>query len=122
MTDNEKASNTAASLLQQTLDEERAKRVKAENYAQALVEEFTSCSDFDEVRKTFRDKVKEFAPQALINIVTLANGAESESVRANLNKWIIEWAMSDKIEGGDGELRQFLKGLQKQEQTPQGTS
>lgn len=105
------STDNAVLTLQQVLAEEREKRVAAEEYAKALVEEFTACSDFEEVRQKFRDKIKEIAPQALINIVRLANTAESESVQANLNKWILEWAMSDRIDGTSSDLNNLLKKL-----------
>ncbi len=111
MTENEQVSKNAAVDLNQIVEEERAKRVQAENYAKALVAEFASCNDFDEVRQKFRDEIKNIAPQALTNIVNMANYAESESVRASLNKWILEWAMSDKIDGSDNELKTFLQSI-----------
>ena len=114
MDENTNVSANAAVSLQAIIEEERTKRVEAENLAQSLVEEFTSCNDFDEVRNTFRDKIKELAPMAIVNIVQLMNNADSESVRANLNKWVLEWAMSEKIDGSDSELKTFLKDLQKQ--------
>lgn len=113
MTDNTKIQNGAAASLQQIIEQEREKRIEAENFAKALVEEFTSCNDFDEVRQKFREKIRDVAPRALINIVDLADNAESESVKASMNKWILEWAMSDKIDGGDSELKNLLKGLEK---------
>lgn len=106
--------NNAAANLQAIIEEERQKRVDAENMMQALIQEFSSCSDFDDVRQKFRDKIKEFAPAALVNIIRLANTAESESVQANLNKWILEWAMSDKIDGTQGEIANLIKQLQSQ--------
>lgn len=112
MTDQEKSA-LAANTLQEIVNEERRKRVEAENFAKALQEEFASCNEFDDVRKLFREKIKEFAPQALINIVSMANGAESESVRASLNKWVLEWAMSDKIDGSNDEISNLLKALKK---------
>lgn len=112
----------AALSLQQIVEEERSKRIEAENMAQALIEEFSSCSDFDDVRKIFRDKIKEFAPAALINIMSLANSAESESVRASLNKWVVEWAMSDKIDNAGSELGDLLKKLQNQPTGPSSGS
>lgn len=105
-------STNAALNLQAIIDQERKRADDAEKLAKSLVEEFTSCSDFDDVRQKFREKIKDIAPQALVNIVTLMNGAESESVRANLNKWVLEWAMSDKIDASGSELAQLLKGLQ----------
>lgn len=114
MTENEQTQLSAAEMLQQVVTEEREKRIAAENYAQALVEEFTACNDFEEVRQKFRDRIREFAPQALINIIRLANGAESESVQANLNKWVLDWAMNDKITGGDSELQNLLKAIKKE--------
>lgn len=114
-------SKNAAVSLQAIIEEERSKRVAAENMAQSLVEEFTSCNDFDEVRNTFRDKIKEIAPMAIVNIVNLMNTADSESVRASLNKWVLEWAMSEKIDGSDSELRAFMKSLAKEPESAQAT-
>lgn len=107
--DNQKS---AATQLQQVVAEQENKLKEQEKYMKALVEEFTSTSDFEEVRQKFREKLKEFAPAALINIINLANNAESESVRANLNKWVLDWAMSDKIENTGSDLAKLLKDLQ----------
>lgn len=101
----------AANLLQQVVDEQQAKIEEQDKYMKALVEEFSSCGDFDDVRKKFREEIKKFAPAALVNIMNMANNAESESVRANLNKWVLEWAMSDKIDTQGSELAGLLKEL-----------
>lgn len=111
---NAQVATSAAIDLQQIIEEERTKRIEAENYTKALIEEFTSCNGFEEVRNKFREKIKEHAPAALVNIVNLANNAESESVRANLNKWILDWAMSDKIDNSGSELNGLLNELRKQ--------
>lgn len=105
--------NEAATNLQAIIEEERQKRIDAENMSQALIEEFRSCNDFDDVRTLFKDKVREIAPQALINITMLMNTAESESVKANLNKWVLEWAMSDKIDGSGSEISKLIDQLKK---------
>lgn len=118
MSEQPTTSVSSVAALQAILEEEKQRRIDAENMAQALVEEFRTCGDFEEVRTKFRDKVKEFAPAALINIINMANGAESESVRASLNKWIIEWAMSDKIDNPGGELAGLLNKLKKQPTGP----
>lgn len=107
----------AANLLQQIVEEQQAKIDEQEQYMKALVEEFTSCSDFDDVRKKFREEIKRFAPAALVNIINLSNNAESESVRANLNKWVLEWAMSDKIDTQGSELAGLLKELKGEKAT-----
>ena len=117
MTEEPDVSKNAAVSLQAIIEEERDKRVAAENLAQSLVEEFTSCNDFDDVRNKFRDKIKEIAPFALVNIVNMMNNADSESVRANLNKWVLEWAMNDKIDTNGNELQALLKGLSKNDAT-----
>lgn len=117
MSEDQHISKKAAESLQDILDDERKRREEAEKNLKALVEEFTSCNDFDDVRKKFREKVAEIAPVALTNIIQLMNNAESESVRAGLNKWVLEWAMSEKIEGKDSDLQKFLKELQPKEPT-----
>lgn len=101
----------AAINLQQVVDEERAKRAEAESYAKALIEEFANVNDFDEARSAFKNKLKDYAPKAIINIIGLAEGAESESVRAGLNKWILDWVMSDKVDGSNEDLSKLLKEL-----------
>lgn len=113
-------SKSAAINLQAIIDEERRKRQELEDANKALIEEFTSCNDFDDIRKLFKEKLKEVAPTAILNIVRLANYADSESVQANLNKWILEWVMSDKIDGSTSEIATLLKDLQKQ--TPAKTT
>jgi hypothetical protein len=105
--------NQSAINLQAIIEDERQKRIDAENMSKALIEEFRSCSDFDDVRTKFKEKIREIAPQALINITNLMTTAESESVRANLNKWVLEWAMSDKIDGSGSEISKLIDQLKK---------
>lgn len=111
-------SQNAAISLQQVVDEQQRKLKEQQDYIQALVEEFTNCDDFEDVRIKFRDEIKKFAPTALVNIINLANNAESESVQASLNKWIVEWVMSDKIDATGSELTKLLKGISKQDAQP----
>lgn len=115
--------HNAAVSLQQVVDEQQQKLKEKEDYIKALVEEFTQCSDLDEARATFRNKIKEFAPQALVNIINLAMTAESESVRASLNKWVLDWTMSDKIDSSGSELTTLLNQLKaKPAQAPNETA
>lgn len=106
--------NQTVGALQAIIDDERKKRESAERMAQAVIEEFSNCHDFDDFRDTFRKQLKVFAPDALINIITMAADINvSDSTRAGLNKWIVEWAMSDKIDGSGSELKDLLTTLKK---------
>jgi uncharacterized coiled-coil protein SlyX len=109
----ENRQKAAATNLQQIVADQQAKIEEQQKYMEALVSEFSECRDLEAVRTKFRDKVTEFAPAALVNIISLANNAESESVRGSLNKWIIEWAMNDKIDGQASELKKLLEGITK---------
>lgn len=118
----DKVSENAAVNLQKIVEQERAKRIQAEEMSKALVEEFTGCNDFDDVRQKFKEKIKEIAPQALINVVELMNTAESESVRSSLNKWVLEWTMNDKIDGTKDDIANLLKELGKDKNATEPTN
>lgn len=108
------SSKEAVASLQAVLEEERQRRKEAEANTKALIEEFTSCNDFDEVRKKFKERIKDFAPQALSEMMSLCTTAESESVRASMCKWFVEWAMSDKLDSSSNEIGDLLKQLKRQ--------
>lgn len=58
-------------------------------------------------------------PQYILNIHHLAESSDSEAVRLQANKLLVEWAVTDKLVVGettaDAEFKQLLKALSKKE-------
>jgi hypothetical protein len=78
-----------------------------------FTEEFAGVdSDDPVVANKARAQVIELVPKAAVSISTLILHAESETVRANLSKWVFEVAMKAANEGGtDSELVKLFEEL-----------
>lgn len=87
-------------------------------YAAAYREEFelASKADPENVEEYTRDFFKQNIHQAAAQIVWLASNAESESVRGNMSKYVIEQATKDAEDAGDP-VRALLKKLQNNDAT-----
>jgi hypothetical protein len=90
-----------------------AELLEVANYRKALEEEFAG-KDMDdpEVAIGAKKKIMELVPDAGKNIKWLLNHAESEHIRKDLSKWIMELAMkAHEKSSGDDVLSKLLKEL-----------
>jgi hypothetical protein len=100
-----------------TLQDELAKRNA--DFA-ALKGELTGGTVDTTPASVIKSSLIDSVPEYIRNIDALAHASDSESVRLQANKLLIEWAVTDKlITGGDDaneEFRQLLKNLSKEKQ------
>lgn len=85
------------------------------NYRKALEEEFSTKNlDDPETAAAAKAHVLETVPDAATQLKWLIRHAESESIRANLSKWVLDLAMQAAKKGeGDDALSTLLSELQK---------
>jgi hypothetical protein len=103
----------SAKLLQQELARLQAKEEELEKTRKALQQEFSQANDPDEVANVARNAIREIMPDAVMQMKTLVNFAESESVRASLARFIIATGLDkNKFEdGSNSDLKDLLKQL-----------
>jgi len=98
-----------------TLQQELERRNK-EN--EALRSELTGEPDSNNPAQVIKSTLLDNVPEYIKNIDALAQASDSESVRLQANKLLIEWAVTDKLVTGaddaNDEFKQLLKQLQKQ--------
>ena len=100
------------SLTQESLNE------KLQQYRAAVEQEFESSvkSDPDNLTEHMHEFFKNNTAQAAAQIVWLAHNAESESVRKDLLKYIVDRGLEDAKKDGDP-IMEALGKLQKQKDT-----
>lgn len=100
--------------LQKQYDEALKEEVlELANFKKALEEEFrTKNLEDPETIAATKGHVVDMVPDAATQLKWLIKHAESESVRANLSKWIMELAMKRAERNEEDEaLKEFLKGI-----------
>lgn len=103
----------SAKILQEEMARLRAKEEELDNTRKALQSEFAAANDPDKVANAARNAIRDIMPDAVIQMKTLVNYAESESVRASLAKFIIATGL-DKTKFEDGsssDLKDLLAQL-----------
>jgi hypothetical protein len=121
VSDDDSPKNETTDELQKRYDEQiGAELLQLANYRKALEEEFaTKNLDDPETAAAAKAHVLESVPDAATQLKWLIRHADSENIRANLSKWVLELAMkaANKDEGDDA-LTQLLSQLQKKKVTP----
>jgi len=94
------------------VDKELAKLAE---YHKALTQEFANIDPDDpEVIRKANEKIIELVPDAGAALNWLLNHAQSESVRANIAKYVFDRAIKHASEKGeDDEIAKLLKGMTK---------
>lgn len=103
----------SANILKQEIERLRTRERELEDSRKALQQEFAKANDPESVVKTAREAIRDIIPDAVIQLKTLINHAESESVRASLSKFVISAGLDKgKFEDDSGsELKDLLAKL-----------
>lgn len=102
--------------LQKTYDQRITEELqRLAMYRQAVEEEFKGRSlDDPETAKMAKDQVVTLVPDACKTLAWLINHADSESIRKDISKWVMECAMKQaSVNGENDALSQMLKEFTK---------
>jgi len=105
-------SDQSAELLQQALEAERLKNEQLVEANRALVAEFSNAGSYAEQLEVAKKAIKEILPEAIKTVNEIIVSGESEGVRANLSKWVLDSVLSGKLDkSADGEVADMLRKL-----------
>jgi hypothetical protein len=103
----------SARILQEELARLAKKEDELDKTRKALQSEFAKATNPDDIANVDRNAIRDIMPDAVMQLKTLINYAESESVRASLSKFVIATGLDkSKIEdGSSSDLNELLKQL-----------
>lgn len=103
----------SARILQEELARLKKKEDDLDNTRQALQQEFAKATNPDDIANVARNAIRDIMPDAVMQLKTLINYAESESVRASLSKFVIATGLDkSKIEdASSSDLNRLLEQL-----------
>lgn len=102
----------SASLLQQALEAEQKKNQQLADANTALVQEFSDADSYSEQLDIAKKAIKKILPKAIETVNEILISGESEGVRANLAKYVLDSVLTGKLDrDADGEVAGLLKKL-----------
>lgn len=108
----EEAKPDTTQLLQQALEAERVKNEQLAQANAALISEFSTAGTYAEQLEVAKKAIKDILPEAIKTVNEIIVNGESEGVRANLSKWVLDSVLSGKLDKStDGEVADMLRKL-----------